>query len=105
MTSYGQGYRQATVTITGNGYGAKGRAVITDIGGHGKDSIQGLHARSLMFYTNISKDKNQGFEVNNDFRQVGIIKNPKKYGTTYTLDANLACNTPPSVVITPDAER
>ena len=90
MTSYGQGYRQATVTITGNGYGAKGRAIITDIGGHGKDSIQGLHARSLMFYTNISKDKNQGFEVNNDFRQVGIIKNPKKYGTTYTLDANLA---------------
>jgi hypothetical protein len=90
MTNYGQGYRQATVTITGNGYGAKGRAIITDIGGHGKDSIQGLHAKSLMFYTNISKDKNQGFEVNNDFRQVGIIKNPKKYGTTYTLDSNLA---------------
>ena len=90
MTSYGQGYRQATVTITGNGYGAKARAIITDIGGHGKDSIQGLHAKSLMFYTNISKDKNQGFEVNNDFRQVGIIKNPKKYGTTYTLDSNLA---------------
>lgn len=90
MTNYGQGYRQATVTITGNGFGAKARAIITDFGGHGKDSISGLHARSLMFYTNISKDKNQGFDVNNDFRQLGIIKNPRKYGETYSLDANLA---------------
>lgn len=87
MTSYGTGYRWARVTITGNGYGAKARSIITVYGGHGKDSIKGLYARSLMFYTNVSKDKNQGFDVNNDFRQVGIIKNPRKYGTTYDLDS------------------
>jgi len=87
MTSYGIGYRWATATITGNGYGAKARVVMTPYGGHGKDSINGLYARTLMFYTNVSKDKNQGFNVNNDFRQVGIIKNPRKYNTTYNFDS------------------
>ena len=90
MTNYGQGYRWARVTISGNGFGAKARAVITDFGGHGKDSINGLYTRSLMFYSSISKDKNQGFEVNNDFRQIGIIKNPRKYGSTYSLESTLA---------------
>jgi hypothetical protein len=43
-----------------------------------------------MFYSSVSRDKNQGFEVNNDFRQIGIIKNPRKYGSTYSLDSTLA---------------
>ena len=90
MTNYGQGYRWARVTITGNGFGASARAIITDFGGHGKDSINGLYTRSLMFYSSISRDKNQGFDVNNDFRQIGIIKNPRKYNSTYSLDSTLA---------------
>jgi len=90
MTNYGQGYRWAQVTISGSGFGATARAIMTDFGGHGKDSINGLYARSLMFYSNVSRDKNQGFDVNNDFRQIGIIKNPRKYGSTYSLDSILA---------------
>ena len=43
-----------------------------------------------MFYTNVSKDTNQGFNVNNDFRQIGLIKNPRQYGTTYGLNSALA---------------
>lgn len=89
ITNYGEGYRWAKVTITGNGYGAKARAVITPYGGHGKESINNLYSRSLLFYTNISKDKNQGFSVNNDFRQVGLIKNPRKFGTTYRLESSI----------------
>jgi len=90
MTNYGQGYRWARVTITGSGFGASARAIITDFGGHGKDSINGLYTRSLMFYSSISRDKNQGFDVNNDFRQIGIIKNPRKFQSTYSLDSTLA---------------
>jgi len=90
MTNYGQGYRWARVTITGSGFGATARAIMTDFGGHGKDSINGLYTRSLMFYSSISRDKNQGFDVNNDFRQIGIIKNPRKYASTYSLDSTLA---------------
>lgn len=88
MTNYGSGYRYANVTIStsgeGLGYGASARAVMTPFGGHGKDPINGTYASTLMFYTNISKDKNQGFDVNNDFRQLGLIKNPRKYTTSAT---------------------
>ena len=85
ITNYGQNYRWARVTINGNGYGARARAVITPYGGHGKYALNGLFARTLMFYTNISGDKNQGFDVNNDYRQIGIIKNPSQYNNTNNL--------------------
>jgi hypothetical protein len=87
ITNYGQNYRWARVVISGNGFGAKARAVITPYGGHGKFVLNGLFAKTLMFYTNISGDKNQGFNVNNDYRQLGIIKNPAKYDTTNSLTA------------------
>jgi hypothetical protein len=87
ITNYGQNYRWARVTIGGNGFGAKARAVITPYGGHGKFALNGLFARTLMFYTNISGDKNQGFDVNNDYRQLGIIKNPSQYNNTNNLTA------------------
>ena len=94
MTNYGSGYRWATVSITtagdGFGYGASVRAVITPFGGHGKDPVNGTYARTLMFYTDISKDANQGFIVNNDFRQLGIIKNPRQYNSVSSLTSNLA---------------
>jgi len=89
MTNYGSGYRWAKVNISGYGKGAKARAIITEFGGHGRDSITGLYAKSLMFYTNMSRDLNQGFAVVNDFRQLGIIKNPRKFGSTYPTDSAL----------------
>jgi hypothetical protein len=73
------------VTINGNGFGAKARPIITPYGGHGKFALNGLFAKTLMFYTNISGDKNQGFDVNNDYRQLGIIKNPSQYNNTNNL--------------------
>ena len=90
MTNYGQGYRWAKVKIEGSGYGAKARAVMAPYGGHGKDSINGMFSRTLMFYSNISKDQNQGFNVNNDFRQVGIIKNPRQFNSYTLLKSALA---------------
>jgi hypothetical protein len=85
IDSFGQGYRWATVTITGNGFGAKARAIISPFGGHGKEAIKNLYGRTLMFYSNMSQDKNQGFDVNNDYRQIGIIKSPRQYGNTHNL--------------------
>ena len=89
----GYGYTWATVIISGSGYGAKARAVISPYGGHGKNALNQLYARNLMMFSDISNDKNQGFTVNNDFRQIGIIRNPYRYGTTYiaTAISNSAC--------------
>ena len=80
ITNRGQDYTYADVFVTGNGFGAKLRAIISPYGGHGKNSPEELYARSLMFYSNVSTDLNQGISVANDYRQVGIIKNPKVYG-------------------------
>lgn len=90
VDGYGTGYRWANVTISGGGFGAKARAVRAPYGGHGKDPITGMFANTLMFYTNISKDTNQGFNVNNDFRQLGIIKNPRQFGQYGNLKSALA---------------
>lgn len=90
MTNYGSGYRWATVTITGTGYGAKARAIIGPYGGYGKEALNNLFARTLMFYSNISQDRNQGFDVNNDYRQLGILKTPRQYGNTTPLTSVLA---------------
>jgi hypothetical protein len=90
IDGYGTGYRWANVTISGGGFGAKARAIMAPYGGHGKDPITGMFARTLMFYTNISKDTNQGFNVNNDFRQLGIIKNPRQFGAYGNLKSALA---------------
>ena len=93
MTSYGQNYRWATATITGTGFGARARVVIAPYGGHGKNALTNLFTRYLMFYSNMAQDKNQGFDVNNDYRQLGIVKNPRMYGSTYNYvsTAGSAC--------------
>jgi hypothetical protein len=89
VTNQGVGYTYATVEILGNGFAAKARAIISPYGGHGKDAFEEFFARTLMFYSNVSRDKNQGFDVNNDYRQVGIVKNPRGFGQTTRYSSNL----------------
>ncbi len=79
ITNRGEGYSYANVKVIGNGYAADLRAIISPYGGHGKNSPEELFARSLMFYTNISNDLNQGVIVGNDYRQVGILKDPRVF--------------------------
>jgi hypothetical protein len=79
ITNRGEGYTYANIKVIGNGYAAVLRPIISPFGGHGKNSPEELYARSLMFYTNISNDLNQGVVVANDYRQVGIIKDPRVF--------------------------
>ena len=75
----GEGYTYANIKVIGNGSGANLRAIISPYGGHGKSSPEELYATNLMFYTNISNDLNQGVVVGNDYRQVGVIKDPRVF--------------------------
>jgi len=79
VTNIGQNYTYAVIHITGNGHAGTARAIISPYGGHGKNSPDEFFARTLMFYANVSTDLNQGIAVNNDYRQIGIIKNPRVY--------------------------
>lgn len=91
VNNYGLGYRWCKVSFEqGGGTGAKARGIMAPHGGHGKDPITGMFAKTLMFYTNISKDTNQGYAVNNDYRQIGVIKNPRQFGGFGNLATTLA---------------
>lgn len=90
VTNYGSGYRNARIIITGNGFGASARAILSPYGGFGKHAIKALNAKTLMFSTNIFLDTNQGFALDNDYRQVGIIKGLYKYDSTLSLSQQSA---------------
>jgi hypothetical protein len=91
----GFGYTKATVTITGNtaAQQAYARAIVSPINGHGSDAVRELFAKDLSLSTTISTDRNLGFVVDNDYRQLGIIKNPRAFGATtrYTNFTGSTC--------------
>lgn len=84
VTNAGVGYTKATVTITGNELAtqAYARAIVSPVEGHGKNAIKELFATDISLSSSIALDRNLGFIVDNDYRQLGIIKNPQEYSTT-----------------------
>ena len=95
MTNPGRGYTWTEVQITGNAgsSGAVARAIMTPLGGHGSNAIDELNANAIVFYTSISRDKNQGLEINNDYRKVGLVRNFKQFGSNrkFTEDIGSGC--------------
>jgi len=81
VTNSGFGYSKAEVVISGNDLAtpAYARAIISPSEGHGKNAIKELFATDISLSTSIALDRNLGFVVNNDYRQLGIIKNPQEY--------------------------
>ena len=89
----GSGYTWTDIQITGSGTGATARAIMSPIGGHGKNAIDELNASSLIFYSSFSRIKNQGLIINNDYRKAGLLRNINAYGTTqrFTADQGSGC--------------
>ena len=75
----GTNYSQATITIAGGNptVSATARAVISPRGGHGSDPVRELGGYYIMIDTQLVADEGSGdFIVDNDFRQIGLIRNP-----------------------------
>jgi hypothetical protein len=81
VTNTGQGYTWTDVVITGSGTGATARAIMSPADGHGFNAVKELNATSLMFYTSIAKDKNQGLVIGNDYRKAGLVRNIKQFNS------------------------
>ena len=84
MIAVGAGYSQAFVTISANsshGSGATAEAYIAPPGGHGADAVKELAAHNIIMNVQLSGSESDTFPTVNDFREVGILKNP-------TLSAN-----------------
>jgi hypothetical protein len=90
MSNIGSGYNEAIVTITGGGgTGATARAIISPPGGHGSNAADELQGFFIMANVNLDSDEGSGdFPIDNDYRQLGLIRNPYDYGTTNVATAS-----------------
>jgi hypothetical protein len=79
MTTKGSGYTYANVIIsdTGTGTNAAARAVLSPTGGHGSDATRELGGIYLIINPRLQGTENGKFPVENDFRQITLMLNPK----------------------------
>jgi hypothetical protein len=88
MLTHGSDYTKATVAISGNGANATARAIVSPINGHGYNAVTEFFATDITLFSSISNEKNQGFTVANDYRQLGIIKNPQNFNVTTRFESS-----------------
>jgi len=85
---HGIGYTTAAVTITGGGAttAATARAVLGPDSGIGADARETLKASSVMFHTKL-EGSDSDLILDQDFRQVSLIRNPREHDGTLITDA------------------
>ena len=100
VTNVGSGYRKASISFEGGaGANASAKAVISPAGGHGYNAVRELGGMYIMMNTRLEYADGSGdFPVAQDFRKIGIIKDPQTYGTgnvatATTLNATKYLNT------------
>ena len=77
MINVGSGYSRANVTISdGSGSGATAVARISPPGGHGSDPVRELGGYNVMLNVRVTGTEGNNFPTNNDFRIVGLMKDP-----------------------------
>jgi len=84
ITDPGVGYTKATITLTqtlGSGTNASFRPIISPWGGHGSNPQQELFTRRVGITVSFDNDS-QDLITENDYRQVGLLKNITPYGST-----------------------
>lgn len=81
----GSDYTWAEVIITGNGTGATARAIIAPESGHGGNAIKETYSSQLMLYSNLSEEHISNITLDNDNRQLGILKNIKTFDNVNLL--------------------
>jgi hypothetical protein len=92
---FGAGYDNATVTVGGSGSGAVVKPIISS-NGIGADPRDDLKSSSIMFNSKIVGEAGSGdFLVGTgaDFRQVGILKNPKIPTSRSAADSDFTATT------------
>lgn len=92
ITNRGTGYTFANVLLGAPGAGAVLKAVIEPQGGHGSNIPQELLSTTVGISASIEEIANDFF-TGNDFRQIGLIKNLKKFDSNeiFTDNTGNAC--------------
>jgi hypothetical protein len=79
IISQGRSYSTANATITANsshGFGATARPIISPLNGHGSDPVDELGGTTLFLNIRTSGAESNTFPTNNDFRLIGILRDP-----------------------------
>ena len=87
----GDVYTDSALTTAGNIGSGTGGAVVPIIspkGGHGFNAVSELGAHYVMMNTKLEQAEGDDVTVANDFREVGIVKDPYNFGTTTVSTAS-----------------
>ncbi len=79
VISQGRSYSHANATITANssyGFGATARPIISPLTGHGSDPVDELGGTTIFLNIRTSGAESNTFPTNNDFRLIGIMRDP-----------------------------
>ena len=97
VTTAGTGYTYAYVRSTdvvagtnaaGGGSGCNLNVIIPPKSGHGYDALKELGAYYVMINKSLTgAEGTSDIGVNNDFRRIGLVRNPYNYGTTTVASA------------------
>ena len=85
VTQSGLNYTVAEATIYANsshGAGANATVIIGPIGGHGINAIEELGGNRILIDTRISGNESGRFTTSNDYRQVGLLRDPLQTANT-----------------------
>lgn len=84
MISGGYGYTTGTAELYPRGQVAYTPAISPEIklmvppkGGHGANAVKELGSDKVMVAVTFSQDENGDFDITNDFRMIGMMKNPR----------------------------
>jgi hypothetical protein len=80
ITAAGTGYTRATVAFASGA--AAATAIISPKGGHGADAVEELGGKFIMLNVRLDGNESNTFSVANEFRQIGIVRDPYLYGTS-----------------------
>ena len=89
ITNTGSNYTQASITVSGGG-GSSGavKAIISPPGGHSSSAVDELGGFYVMNNVRLEYADGSGdFPVSNDYRRIGLVRDPLNHGTTVVATA------------------
>ena len=89
VTAVGSGFTSATVSFSGGGgANAAATAIISPKGGHGANAIEELGGKYVMLNVRLDGSEANTLSTANEFRQVGLVRDPYLYGTSNRATAS-----------------
>lgn len=83
VNSIGTGYTNATVSFSGgSGANAAATAILSPKGGHGADPVEEMGGLYVLVNSRLDGTESSTFSVSNQFRKIGLVRDPYTYGTS-----------------------